>query len=163
MDWAVFASVVAALAGLIAATAQAARLIGDHAWYRRWLEVLENATNDDQQLVARERIQHYVEEFAVTDRTRKKRRAALAVGGFLLVAALAGSVASAWWFSERLLAAGWIFALVGTIAYALGLYLIIWFPDQERARAREALLDEFADGRRSAPRRWWHKRIRTAD
>ena len=157
MDWAVFASVIAALAGLIAALGQTARLLGDNTWYRRWLDVLQNATNEEQTLVAKERLQHYVEEFAITDRTRKRRRAALTVGAFLVAAALLVAAASASSFVGQMAVAGWGFAFLGVVAYVLGLYLIIWFPDQERARARKALADELSAAP-PADRRWWQRR-----
>lgn len=154
MEWTVVASVIAALAGLIATIGQTAKLVGDGTWYRRWVEVLQNATNENQRLVARERIQHYIEEFAVTDRTRKRRRSALAIGAFLLVASLIVAGASATSFIGQIPVAGWGFAALGGAAYALGLYLIIWFPDQERARARKALDDELRAALPIAPPRW---------
>lgn len=161
MTWPVLASLIAALAGLIAAIAQAARLVGDQAWYRRWREVLEHSTDESQRTVARERIDYYVTEFAVTDRTRKRRRAALGVGAFLLVMTLLLSGASVWWFTERITVVGWVLATVGLCAYVVALYLIMWFPDHERQRARRALADESAVTSISKSRRWWHlKRLR---
>gem|GEM_PF-5869433 len=130
--------------------------MGDHAWYRRWLEVLDHSTNEDQRTVAKERIDYYITEFAVTDRSRKRRRAALGAGAFLLLMTFLLSAGSVWWFTERNAVVGWVLAIVGLAAYVLSLYLIIWFPDHERQRARSALADESAPSPVSTYRRWWH-------
>ena len=166
MDWPVVGPMIAAVAALIAAITQIVRMTGDHAWYRRWLEVLEHAETDAERAIARERIDHYVGEFSITDRTRKKRRDAFAFAALLVVFSVmlwtgslivfnVGASGGGWPF----IAIGWVVVAFAVVSYLLGLYLIVFFPDRERSQAREELDRIVASVPRATRRRWWQAKL----
>ena len=170
MDWPIVGPLIGAVAALTAAITQAARLTGDRTWYRRWLEVLEHAQTEAERKIARERIDHYVVEFAVTDRTRKKRRDALAVAAILIAFSLVLWTGGMLVFSAATTGGGWPFTVVGWIlvaialaGYFLALYLIVFFPDKERSHAREEVRQEAADASERPNKRRWRRKRRPRD
>jgi hypothetical protein len=148
MDWGVFASVLAALAAIIVAVGELAKPAGDHVWYKRWLEVAEHTHDDQEREIARERIHHYVIEFAIADRTRKDRRFIYGAGVFLILVAiyfLTAGVTDLQKDPPDDVRGTW--SLVGAAAaYVLGLYLLLEVPGRLRRTERRRL-----DGSPSTP------------
>lgn len=162
MDWAVFAAVLGSVAAMAAAAVPYVTTMGDQGWYRRWVEVLQNGTTEEQQLVARERIAHYVRELTVTDRSRPRRRAALGVAGILLVATIVMLPAGTALFASEFGAWGWVPIAMAVALYGFALHLVAWFPDRERARVRRELSDELEGLSAPVRRRWVLTRRRHA-
>lgn len=137
--------VLALLVATLAAIAEFLRQAGPWVRFQRWVRVLADAQNEQQKMIARERIQFYVIELAVADRTRLKRRESY-VAGFLLL--LLGTLVTTMGIvllgqtAALLVALGYVATTVGAGSYVVGLWSWLNRPDNLTDSARRAIRAE---------------------
>lgn len=141
MEPEVIAAVIAGSAAVLVAILQVLRPFSDHAGYRRWAEIEQNAASESERQVAREFMDEFVLRLAVSDRTRRDRVTALSAAvSALVISSIIFVVATG--VLESVPPVGWSLSSIALLIYLGALYLVVLYPDRLRDRTRAELTEQ---------------------
>lgn len=120
---------------------QVLRPFSDHAGYRRWAEIEANAGSESERKVARDLMNQFVLRLAVSDHTRRDRISGLGVGvGGLVVSSIIFVMATGAF--GGLPVVGWVLTVIALVIYIVALWVLVFYPDRLRDRARAELVEQ---------------------